>query len=243
MADIALFDDGDEPDEENASEHKKGRALNVIIAILAVIVVVNLACVGILMFAKDSAAAKYINDGYSKIISIFTGDSEEPADEPEPASEETGLTGTAALVEAEKDRARSIGTVEAAPDLIIPSGMEERISGLDGSETFVDMAWYTDDEGATVNYGNAVVGQVLEYYSGLVDSRNEESGEESVTYGINTLRIGEIRQNGVDFYVMVETEEVTSDSSDVTKGEYVVHLVAEDKKVTVSEVVDVLEEN
>lgn len=243
VADIALFDDGDEPDEENASEHKKGRALNVIIAILAVIVVVNLACVGILMFAKDSAAAKYINDGYSKIISIFTGDSEEPADEPEPASEETELTGTAALVEAEKDRAHSIGTVEAAPDLTIPSGMEERISGLDGSETFVDMAWYTDDEGATVNYGNAVVGQVLEYYSGLVDSKNEESGEESVTYGINTLRIGEIRQNGVDFYVMVETEEVTSDSSDVTKGEYVVHLVAEDKKVTVSEVVDVLEEN
>lgn len=243
VADIALFDDGDEPDEENVSEHKKGRALNVIIAILAVIVVVNLACVGILMFAKDSAAAKYINDGYSKIIGIFTGDSEEPADEPEPASEETGLTGTAALVEAEKDRARSIGTVEAAPDLTIPSGMEERISGLEGSETFVDMAWYTDDEGATVNYGNAVVGQVLEYYSGLVDSKNEESGEESVTYGINTLRIGEIRQNGVDFYVMVETEEVTSDSSDVTKGEYVVHLVAEDKKVTVSEVVDVLEEN
>ena len=74
-------------------------------------------------------------------------------------------------------------------------------------------------------------------------ARNEESGGESVTYGINTLRIGEIRQNGVDFYVMVETEEVTSDSSDVTKGEYVVHLVAEDKKVTVSEVVDVLEEN
>ena len=243
VADIALFDDGDEPDEENASEHKKGRALNVIIAILAVIVVVNLACVGILMFAKDSTAAKYINDGYSRIISIFTGDSEEPADEPEPAPEETELTGTAALVEAEKDRANSIGTVEAAPDLTIPSGMEERLSGLEGSETFVDMAWYTDDEGATVNYGNAVVGQVLEYYSGLVDSRNEESGEESVTYGINTLRIGEIRQNGVDFYVMVETEEVTSDSSDVTKGEYVVHLVAEDKKVTVSEVVDVLEEN
>lgn len=243
VADIALFDDGDEPDEENGSEHKKGRALNVIIAILAVIVVVNLACVGILMFAKDSTAAKYINDGYSRIISIFTGDSEEPADEPEPAPEETELTGTAALVEAEKDRANSIGTVEAAPDLTIPSGMEERLSGLEGSETFVDMAWYTDDEGATVNYGNAVVGQVLEYYSGLVDSRNEESGEESVTYGINTLRIGEIRQNGVDFYVMVETEEVTSDSSDVTKGEYVVHLVAEDKKVTVSEVVDVLEEN
>lgn len=243
VADITLFDDGDEPDEENASEHKKGRALNVIIAILAVIVVVNLACVGILMFAKDSTAAKYINDGYSRIISIFTGDSEEPADEPEPAPEETELTGTAALVEAEKDRANSIGTVEAAPDLTIPSGMEERLSGLEGSETFVDMAWYTDDEGATVNYGNAVVGQVLEYYSGLVDSRNEESGEESVTYGINTLRIGEIRQNGVDFYVMVETEEVTSDSSDVTKGEYVVHLVAEDKKVTVSEVVDVLEEN
>ena len=243
VADIALFDDGDEPDEENASEHKKGRALNVIIAILAVIVVVNLVMVGILMFAEDSTAAKCINDGYSKIISFFTGDSEEPADEPEPASEETELTGTAALVEAEKDRARSIGTVEAAADLTIPSGMEERISGLDGSETFVDMAWYTDDEGATVNYGNAVVGQVLEYYSGLVDSKNEESGEESVTYGINTLRIGEIRQNGVDFYVMVETEEVTSDSSDVTKGEYVVHLVAEDKKVTVSEVVDVLEEN
>lgn len=243
VADIALFDDGDEPDEENGSEHKKGRALNVIIAILAVIVVVNLACVGILMFAKDSTAAKYINDGYSRIISIFTGDSEEPADEPEPAPEETELTETAALVEAEKDRANSIGTVEAAPDLTIPSGMEERLSGLEGSETFVDMAWYTDDEGATVNYGNAVVGQVLEYYSGLVDSRNEESGEESVTYGINTLRIGEIRQNGVDFYVMVETEEVTSDSSDVTKGEYVVHLVAEDKKVTVSEVVDVLEEN
>ncbi len=243
VADTALFDDGDEPDEEDAKKHKKGRALNIVIGILAVIVVINLVMVGILMFAEDSTAAKCINDGYSKIISFFTGDSEEPADEPEPASEETELTGTAALVEAEKDRARSIGTVEAAADLTIPSGMEERISGLDGSETFVDMAWYTDDEGATVNYGNAVVGQVLEYYSGLVDSKNEESGEESVTYGINTLRIGEIRQNGVDFYVMVETEEVTSDSSDVTKGEYVVHLVAEDKKVTVSEVVDVLEEN
>ena len=57
------------------------------------------------------------------------------------------------------------------------------------------------------------------------------------------MKYGRTGQNGVDFYVMVETEEVTSDSSDVTKGEYVVHLVAEDKKVTVSEVVDVLEEN
>ena len=68
--------------------------------------------------------------------------------------------------------------------------MEDKLSGLDGSETFVDMAWYTDDDGETVNYGNAVVGQVMSYYSGQVDSKNEESGGESVTYGINTLRIG-----------------------------------------------------
>lgn len=243
MADTAIFDDGDEFDEEDAHKHKKGKALNVIIAILAIIVVVNLAMVGILMFAKDSTAAKYINDGYARVIGFFTGDKEEPADDNEPAPDEPALTGTAALIEAEKDMAPSIGKVEASVDLLIPSGMEDKLSGLDGSETFVDMAWYTDDDGETVNYGNAVVGQVMSYYSGQVDSKNEESGGESVTYGINTLRIGEIRQNGVDFYVMVETEEVTSDSSDVTKGEYVVHLVAEDKKVTVSEVVDVLEEN
>ena len=243
MADTAIFDDGDESDEEDAHKHKKRKALNVIIAILAIIVVVNFAMVGILMFAKDSTAAKYINDGYARVIGFFTGDKEEPADDNEPAPDEPALTGTAALIEAEKDMAPSIGKVEASADLLIPSGMEDKLSGLDGSETFVDMAWYTDDDGETVNYGNAVVGQVMSYYSGQVDSKNEESGGESVTYGINTLRIGEIRQNGVDFYVMVETEEVTSDSSDVTKGEYVVHLVAEDKKVTVSEVVDVLEEN
>lgn len=242
VAPVALFDDGDDFDDEDAKEHKKGKALNVIIGILVVIVILNLAAVGILMLAPDSAPARYINEGYNKVISLFKG---EDAEEPAPASvdvpEEEELTGTAALVDAEKNMAPNISTLQADTGLLIPSNLYGKIGGLEDSEPFVDMAWFTDEDGNTVNYGNAVVGKVLEHFSHMVDTRNEEM-EENVTFDMTTLVVGEIRQYENHFYVMTETNEVTSDSSDAVTGRYVVHLIAEDKTVTVEEVIDTLEE-
>ncbi len=72
MANVPLFDIDGEFDEEDAGERKKVKALNVAIAILSVIVIVNLIVIGILTFAGDSTVAGYIDAGYAKIISLFT---------------------------------------------------------------------------------------------------------------------------------------------------------------------------
>lgn len=235
------FDDVFGSDSDDADE-KKGKGigvLRVLAVILAILVVAELAMIGIQHFAPESKAAQMINKGYSAVFSLFGGDSNEPEAEPQTVSADSEI---AAIIEKKSSLNKNIAQIEENQDLIFEDGETYGFEDFENSYTFTDRPWYEDEDGNSITYGNEIIATVIQYYSAWLDKINgknddvlqfiddtsdfypeveELSGKEGVEYGINRLEIGEIRAGGSGFYVMVSVTNVDSDSKEKTEKQIV----------------------
>lgn len=256
--DIFNNDDYDYDDSE-----KSGRAkliiLDILIAVLAVCVLIT----AILVFAGDTAVGQKLQS----ILGINKTTEEEVAPGGQQVEENTGeetATQEPSIIETaiQQQAGKNKNITEVAEDTALQF-TEDRDYGMVGVEyasLFTDADWYTTGDGVTVKYTPELVGTVMEYYSLLQDRYNEGSDEvlnlvddyadyyyevaaitpeEGVTYKYNKLQIGEIRQDGSEFYVLTRLAETISTSEDPVVTMQLVRLDTSDNRVLVEEVTDV----
>ena len=139
------------------------------------------------------------------------------------------------------------------PELTMEAGREYYLDDFYGSSIFVDSEWYTDENGDSVTYNDAIFYMVTDYYEKLVERMNRDSEEvlelivpdtklmtdvsgikadAIVLHAIKTLDVGETRKNGDNYYVIVQINEVTNDGRGETTYKRVLRLVADEETHT-----------
>lgn len=182
----------DEEDEEEEVQ-KGGGCLKFIAVVLILLVVAELGILGIQYFAKDSEAAKYINDVYGKIVSKISdiqlpgqGASDEPGtstEEPGATSEDPGTTAETpvatseitALIAAQQGKNKNIDQITSNAVLVFDLNKDYGYDELATSYAFKDSPWYDTDNGTSVTYGDEIVGTLIQYYSALPELINGET--------------------------------------------------------------------
>jgi len=228
---VDVFADDDSADEE----HKKNIPLRIIAAILIIMVIAEAALIGIQVFAKDTPLAEKLSDSYFNILNIIKGQDDADssgtaAEQAEPVSEINQL------ILDESDKNTNIKSVVSDTGMAFDTESDYGFSGVDDSEKFANNAWYSDSNGNTVYFGQAVVGAVIGYYSSWVDKANgtnddvldylekgtdlynevaDFTGDSGVSYGIEKLSIGEIRMDDTGFYVLTKAEKVRNDTNKI----------------------------
>lgn len=243
------FDDvfGDDDDDLDERPKKKGKVLKVIAILLCILVVLELAMIGIQYFAPDSAAAQAINHGYAKVARIFGASEEEVAVEPQ----ESEMT---RLITAQIDKNKNIGLVEEDTALRFEPEKTYDFDDFDKAYAFENQPWYNGDDGHPVTYGDEVIGTIIQYYSAWVDKMNRGddemlkyvdvtadfyqeaealTAEEGKAYGLKRLAIGEMKSDGSGFYVMTETTAVDSKSKEEDVSRQVVYLEPDNKSMKI----------
>ena len=163
-------------------------------------------------------------------------------------------------IESVKDRGPSIGAVEKAEGLVFDGSVDYGVEDADLASVFFDELWYSNDQGENVHYIPEIVGTTIEYYSKLMDRMNKDDEEvlkliepdsklmtdvtaikadAVVIHTLKTLKIGEIRKYGDNFYVLVELTDETNDGKPETVAKKILRLSVNDKSLIVSEVADV----
>ncbi len=182
-------------DEEDEVEEvqKGGGCLKFIAVVLILLVLAELGILGIQYFAKDSEAAKYINDVYGKIVSKISdiqlpgqGASDEPGtstEEPGATSEDSGTTAETpaatseitALIAAQQGKNKNIDQITSNAVLVFDLNKDYGYDELATSYAFKDSPWYDTDNGTSVTYGDEIVGTLIQYYSALPELINGET--------------------------------------------------------------------
>ena len=240
-------DDDDDYDEDT----KKGGCLKVIAILLCIIVVIQLALIGIQYFAPDSEPAKVINKGYSKIIGMISG-KEEPATPTDEASELSNI------IKAHASENRNIASVREDAGLAFEAGKDYGFEGFDETYRYENAPWYTDKDDEEITYLDGIVSTLIGYYSAWVDKMDDDSDEiysyvgsrspakesldelsreEGVVYSIESLDIGEIRFDGSGFYVLTKVVYVNSEESEKTEELQVVNLEPNNEMMEIMNIV------
>ena len=229
------FNDVFDDDDDSKKPEKKGTALKVIAVILCILLAAEGVMIGIQKFAPESAAAQTINKIYSRIFSLFgkDGEPDEPADSAEGDSEQDGSE-IAGFIETSKKLGKNIAAVEEDDSLTFEEGENYGFEDFSDTYAFSNKPWYTDDEGNSVTYGQEIVSTTIQFYSAWVDKMNGKNdrlleftdetselytelegleGENDVLYGIDVLRIGEIRAGSAGFYVYTAVTKADSSTS------------------------------
>jgi hypothetical protein len=151
----------------------------------------------------------------------------EPQPEPEPE-----VSDTVAAIAKNIAGYSNLGNVSEDQSLLFVSGTDYGIEGIENAQPFENTVWFTADDGEEKTYTESVVSSVMAYYSKLMDKLNNDddavmelvaedsqlygelsaiSANSEVTHSIESLKIGEIRSDSSDFYVLVKvTEKISS---------------------------------
>lgn len=255
------FDDVFGDDDDSKKPEKKGTALKVIAVILCILLAAEGVMIGIQKFAPDSAAAQSINKMYSRIFSFF--DKDEKNNEPAGSAEEDKPQGESEIsdfIEASKKLGKNIAAVEEDASLAFEDGEDYGFEDFSDTYTFANKPWYTDDEGNSVSYGREIVSTVIQFYSAWVDKMNGKNdklldfidetselytelegleGEEDVLYGIDALRIGEIRAGSAGFYVYTAVTKADSSTSKSVTERQVIYMEPVSKAMKIVDIKDI----
>ncbi len=215
------FDEVDDDDEEGG----KGRVfLKIILALLIVILVIEVAGMGIRFLAPQSKAAEFIDNQLNKVIQLITGEDTEYSVvaaqvRQEPLEDKTELISA----QADKNVNGNIGSIVYSADLVYDQNTDGEISDLVLSTPMTVVEWGRDEKNYPVYYDEQVVGQIIAFESSKSELMNK--GDETVLSMIDPemslykevsklkgkkmsgefkkLEIGEIRQAGSNYYVWV----------------------------------------
>ncbi len=252
------FDDVFGPDDRDPDENpkKKRKGLKVIAIILCILVIAELAIIGIQYFAPDSAAGKMIDRGYQYVLDLFGGDDGKDK-KTDQTDADHDISDTEALINANKDKNKNIAEIAEDQDLVFSDDKDYGFEDFGNSYTFADSPWYTAKDGTSVTYGNEIIGTIIQYYSSWVDMVNGKNDKvlntidqtsefysevesiepkEDVQYGINKLAIGEIRSGGAGFYVLTDVTKASSDKKKDSIEHHIVYLGPDKETMKIIEI-------
>ena len=232
-------------------DEKKSSPLAVILGIIAALLVLEAALVGIKYFLPESNAAKFIDKNLGVAVNWVDNISKEKQNVEEKqdtqTQEENPEVSAApnldknALIEANAAYNENIVQLMADDTLVFDVNKDYGDELINNSKPIENNIWYTDESGNAVLYDNEVVKTIIQFDSSWIDYVN---GENEATLGLlkegslalenaknfskvgkvtktfDSVRIGEIRQNGDVFFVWVKESISTSENGKASTAEY-----------------------
>lgn len=248
-----IFANDDVHDSNSGDEHKTGRWKIIVLDIIIVILAIAVICSGILVFAKGSAPANKISQGISWVTEKFSGSSDKSKDDKKSEEKAEKAKSMEDVVAAAKKNYVNIGKVQYDSKLKFDTSKDYGISELKNAKNFKDGKF---SDGKLLS--EAIVNLSLGYYSGLTDKVNSGSddvlkliNEDSELYGhvkaiaegneeqqIKNIKIGEIKNSGSNYYVILQITEGKANSSDTSTETKILSIINKDKVLKVSAATD-----
>ena len=156
-------------------------------------------------FAPDSKASQMVNDVIFKVADIFTGGSDEPANDVQ--DDDVKSAYISGIVTEKAADVKTIGSVIYNPQLVYDKSKAYSFDEIASADEFVDAEW----KDASATYGEKLIETIIKYYDGWIDTKKDES-----LVGINTLEIGEIKTGQSGFYTLCKVTYAGADGSEIS---------------------------
>ena len=248
-----IFANDDVHDSDSGNEQKTGRWKIIVLDIIIVILAIAVICSGILVFAKGSAPANKISQGISWVTEKFSGSSDKSKDDKKSEEKAEKAKSMEDIVAAAKKNYVNIGKVQYDSKLKFDTSKDYGISELKNAKKFKDGEF----SGGKL-LSEAIVNLSLGYYSGLTDKVNSGSddvlkliNEDSELYGhvkaiaegneeqqIKNIKIGEIKNSGSNYYVILQITEGKANSSDTSTETKILSIINKEKVLKVTAATD-----
>ena len=248
-----IFANDDVHDSDSGNEQKTGRWKIIVLDIIIVILAIAVICSGILVFAKGSAPANKISQGISWVTEKFSGSSDNSKDDKKSEEKAEKTKSMEDVVAAAKKNYVNIGKVQYDSKLKFDKSKDYGISELKNAKKFKDGEF----SGGKL-LSEAIVNLSLGYYSGLTDKVNSGSddvlkliNEDSELYGhvkaiaegdeeqqIKNIKIGEIKNSGSNYYVILQITEGKANSSDTSTETKILSILNKVKELKVTAATD-----
>lgn len=248
-----IFANDDVHDSDSGDEQKTGRWKIIVLDIIIVILAIAVICSGILVFAKGSAPANKISQGISWVTEKFSGSSDKSKDDKKSEEKAEKAKSMEDVVAEAKKNYVNIGKVQYDSKLKFDTSKDYGISELKNAKNFKDGEF---SDGKLLS--EAIVNLSLGYYSGLTDKVNSGSddvlkliNEDSELYGhvkaiaegneeqqIKNIKIGEIKNSGSNYYVILQITEGKANSSDTSTETKILSIINKDKVLKVTAATD-----
>ena len=248
-----IFANDDVHDSDSGNEQKTGRWKIIVLDIIIVILAIAVICSGILVFAKGSAPANKISQGISWVTEKFSGSSDNSKDDKKSEEKAEKTKSMEDVVAAAKKNYVNIGKVQYDSKLKFDKSKDYGISELKNAKKFKDGEF----SGGKL-LSEAIVNLSLGYYSGLTDKVNSGSddvlkliNEDSELYGhvkaiaegdeeqqIKNIKIGEIKNSGSNYYVILQITEGKANSSDTSTETKILSIINKEKVLKVTAATD-----
>ena len=248
-----IFANDDVHDSDSGNEQKTGRWKIIVLDIIIVILAIAVICSGILVFAKGSAPANKISQGISWVTEKFSGSSDKSKDDKKSEEKAEKTKSMEDVVAAAKKNYVNIGKVQYDSKLKFDKSKDYGISELKNAKKFKDGEF---SDGKLLS--EAIVNLSLGYYSGLTDKVNSGSddvlkliNEDSELYGhvkaiaegdeeqqIKNIKIGEIKNSGSNYYVILQITEGKANSSDTSTETKILSIIKKEKVLKVTAATD-----
>ena len=248
-----IFANDDVHDSDSGNEQKTGRWKIIVLDIIIVILAIAVICSGILVFAKGSAPANKISQGISWVTEKFSGSSDKSKDDKKSEEKAEKAKSMEDVVAEAKKNYVNIGKVQYDSKLKFDTSKDYGISELKNAKKFKDGEF----SGGKL-LSEAIVNLSLGYYSGLTDKVNSGSddvlkliNEDSELYGhvkaiaegdeeqqIKNIKIGEIKNSGSNYYVILQITEGKANSSDTSTETKILSILNKGKELKVTAATD-----
>lgn len=248
-----IFANDDVHDSDSGNEQKTGRWKIIVLDIIIVILAIAVICSGILVFAKGSAPANKISQGISWVTEKFSGSSDNSKDHKKSEEKAEKTKSMEDVVAAAKKNYVNIGKVQYDSKLKFDTSKDYGLSELKNAKKFKDGEF----SGGKL-LSEAIVNLSLGYYSGLTDKVNSGSddvlkliNEDSELYGhvkaiaegdeeqqIKNIKIGEIKNSGSNYYVILQITEGKANSSDTSTETKILSIINKEKVLKVTAATD-----
>lgn len=248
-----IFANDDVHDSDSGNEQKTGRWKIIVLDIIIVILAIAVICSGILVFAKGSAPANKISQGISWVTEKFSGSSDKSKDDKKSEEKAEKAKSMEDVVAAAKKNYVNIGKVQYDSKLKFDTSKDYGISELKNAKNFKDGEF---SDGKLLS--EAIVNLSLGYYSGLTDKVNSGTddvlkliNEDSELYGhvkaiaegneeqqIKNIKIGEIKNSGSNYYVILQITEGKANSSDTSTETKILSIINKEKVLKVTAATD-----
>ncbi len=248
-----IFANDDVHDSDSRNEQKTGRWKIIVLDIIIVILAIAVICSGILVFAKGSAPANKISQGISWVTEKFSGSSDKSKEDKKSEEKAEKTKSMEDVVAAAKKNYVNIGKVQYDSKLKFDRSKDYGISELKNAKNFKDGKF---SDGKLLS--EAIVNLSLGYYSGLTDKVNSGSddvlkliNEDSELYGhvkaiaegneeqqIKNIKIGEIKNSGSNYYVILQITEGKANSSDTSTETKILSIINKEKVLKVTAATD-----
>lgn len=248
-----IFANDDVHGSDSGNEQKTGRWKIIVLDIIIVILAIAVICSGILVFAKGSAPANKISQGISWVTEKFSGSSDKSKDDKKSEEKAEKTKSMEDVVAAAKKNYVNIGKVQYDSKLKFDKSKDYGISELKNAKKFKDGEF---SDGKLLS--EAIVNLSLGYYSGLTDKVNSGSddvlkliNEDSELYGhvkaiaegneeqqIKNIKIGEIKNSGNNYYVILQITEGKANSSDTSTETKILSIINKEKVLKVTAATD-----